>query len=210
MFRRILAIALALASSLIVIAWGTSWRKPLVLHSAGFPVASGRLLDATVKYGIMGDAEREWLLKLAQWLKDNGQEPPDFQAKGWEEALFASQKGLEVSISRRTFTMEWCTYEGNASQIENPEIYPLGFHYERWLGGQWEYSQRSYPFGWYTRICVPCWVLMVILGPYPIFWFLRGPMRSWHRLRRGQCIKCGYNLTGNTSGVCPECGTARR
>ena len=21
------------------------------------------------------------------------------------------------------------------------------------------------------------------------------------------CIPCGYNLTGNTSGVCPECGT---
>ena len=27
------------------------------------------------------------------------------------------------------------------------------------------------------------------------------------RLQKGLCIKCGYNLTGNTSGVCPECGT---
>jgi hypothetical protein len=27
------------------------------------------------------------------------------------------------------------------------------------------------------------------------------------RLRRGLCVKCGYNLVGNTSGVCPECGT---
>lgn len=24
------------------------------------------------------------------------------------------------------------------------------------------------------------------------------------------CLKCGYNLTGNASGVCPECGTATR
>lgn len=24
----------------------------------------------------------------------------------------------------------------------------------------------------------------------------------------GRCQKCGYNLRGNTSGVCPECGTA--
>lgn len=23
----------------------------------------------------------------------------------------------------------------------------------------------------------------------------------------GQCRNCGYNLTGNTSGMCPECGT---
>ena len=24
----------------------------------------------------------------------------------------------------------------------------------------------------------------------------------------GHCQKCGYNLTGNVSGVCPECGEA--
>ncbi len=35
---------------------------------------------------------------------------------------------------------------------------------------------------------------------------------SWlhHRRRRippGHCQKCGYNLTGNVSGRCPECGT---
>ena len=34
---------------------------------------------------------------------------------------------------------------------------------------------------------------------------------SWWRERRnkprhGHCRKCGYNLTGNVSGVCPECG----
>jgi hypothetical protein len=27
------------------------------------------------------------------------------------------------------------------------------------------------------------------------------------RLRAGQCVMCGYNLTGNVSGRCPECGT---
>ena len=27
------------------------------------------------------------------------------------------------------------------------------------------------------------------------------------RLENGLCLKCGYDLTGNTSGVCPECGT---
>ena len=27
------------------------------------------------------------------------------------------------------------------------------------------------------------------------------------RSRQGQCRKCGYNLTGNVSGTCPECGS---
>lgn len=26
--------------------------------------------------------------------------------------------------------------------------------------------------------------------------------------RRGVCRKCAYNLTGNVTGICPECGTA--
>ena len=29
----------------------------------------------------------------------------------------------------------------------------------------------------------------------------------WHHIPPGHCQKCGYNLTGNMSGICPECGT---
>jgi hypothetical protein len=35
-------------------------------------------------------------------------------------------------------------------------------------------------------------------------------MRRWVRARRravGLCLSCGYDLAGNASGVCPECGT---
>ena len=28
------------------------------------------------------------------------------------------------------------------------------------------------------------------------------------RRRSGECTNCGYDLTGNESGVCPECGEA--
>jgi hypothetical protein len=31
---------------------------------------------------------------------------------------------------------------------------------------------------------------------------------EYTRWRAGQCASCGYDLTGNTSGVCPECGKA--
>ncbi|GJM25902.1 MAG: hypothetical protein DHS20C16_23170 [Phycisphaerae bacterium] len=34
------------------------------------------------------------------------------------------------------------------------------------------------------------------------YWFWR-----MDHLPEGQCLNCGYNLTGNASGTCPECGT---
>lgn len=37
---------------------------------------------------------------------------------------------------------------------------------------------------------------------------IAGPLRRASRRKSPTCIKCGYNLTGNISGVCPECGTA--
>lgn len=55
-------------------------------------------------------------------------------------------------------------------------------------------------------IQVPLWMLLGIFAAYPILtvtpWARR---RRWHRA--GLCIGCGYDLTGNISGVCPECRT---
>ena len=39
------------------------------------------------------------------------------------------------------------------------------------------------------------------------WWSVVRPGRTWvRRLLHGRCPSCGYNLTGNVSGVCPECG----
>ncbi len=50
-------------------------------------------------------------------------------------------------------------------------------------------------------------LLLLVLGSYPLFTAIAGRMRIRHRKRRNLCVDCAYNLTGNTSGVCPECGT---
>ena len=51
--------------------------------------------------------------------------------------------------------------------------------------------------------------------PFFLSWLLFLPAavafrRHRARLRRGAglCMRCGYDLTGNLSGVCPECGAA--
>jgi hypothetical protein len=51
------------------------------------------------------------------------------------------------------------------------------------------------------RLRVPIWLITVTLAILPMVGLPR-------RVKgRSHCQVCGYNLTGNTSGVCPECGT---
>jgi hypothetical protein len=106
--------------------------------------------------------------------------------------------------------VEWGSYEGL------PGVPSGGFH-----GADWRIrSCRSRQLRWlprrfYTRgadlgahcdyrsISFPIWLpLVAVTIPTAIL---------WHRDRRprpGHCSTCGYNLTGNLSGICPECGCA--
>jgi len=56
------------------------------------------------------------------------------------------------------------------------------------------------PSAYFVRF--PIWILVLVTA-IPTAWL-------WHRDRRrirpGCCLRCGYDLTGNTSGVCSECG----
>ena len=54
----------------------------------------------------------------------------------------------------------------------------------------------------------PVWCVVALLFVFPIRSILRGPWMRHLRRRRGRCTTCGYDLTGNVSGVCPECGLA--
>jgi len=40
-----------------------------------------------------------------------------------------------------------------------------------------------------------------------VWWFIWGRPRKMKAKRRFLCDNCSYSLIGNTSGVCPECGT---
>ena len=67
---------------------------------------------------------------------------------------------------------------------------------------RWETDQ-------YATICVPCWFAAFCFALSPACWLLsQYPITAAQKRRRGLCGRCSYNLTGNTSGVCPECGTS--
>lgn len=77
---------------------------------------------------------------------------------------------------------------------------------EGWLfsGGGWLGTVRieNSHSGVLPMIILPGWFAILLLGiPTGIlFWLDR------KRFGVGKCAACGYDLTGNKSGTCPECG----
>lgn len=61
---------------------------------------------------------------------------------------------------------------------------------------------------WLSDCIFPVWAPIVVLMGYPVVRLMRGPLRTYCRRRRGLCLGCGYDLTGNMGGRCPECGRA--
>ena len=58
-----------------------------------------------------------------------------------------------------------------------------------------------------TSVSFPHWLPMILLGTAPLVAMWRG-FRRFQRKETYRCLHCGYDLTGNVSGVCPECGSA--
>lgn len=52
---------------------------------------------------------------------------------------------------------------------------------------------------------LPLWLIAVVTGLGSV-WSLRGPLCRWRRRRKGLCVECAYDLTGNVTGTCSECG----
>ncbi len=66
------------------------------------------------------------------------------------------------------------------------------------------FRYRLYNWGsryWHYSLFIPLWVPILTIA-IPTVWL-------WRRDRRhppGHCRNCGYDLTGNVTGVCSECG----
>ena len=90
--------------------------------------------------------------------------------------------------------------------LNNP-IPPPPLHAE-WAGFQLSLANNRSPGGGYRHLFIkmPLWFPIIVFSIYPAIAFIRGPYRRYRRRKKGLCLTCGYNLTGNVSGICPECG----
>ncbi len=96
-------------------------------------------------------------------------------------AAKAEPRAFSVSVKRQPF----------AAQVR--DTWRIFMFWEPWAGGR----ARHLEF--------PLWPLAAGAGLVAaVAWWLDPPRR---RPRPGCCKACGYDLTGNVSGRCPECGT---
>jgi len=61
----------------------------------------------------------------------------------------------------------------------------------------------------YYQVLVAFWFMWLGFAVYPVIFFIGSYRRR--RMRRQvlqPCVQCGYDLKGNESGTCPECGSA--
>lgn len=75
----------------------------------------------------------------------------------------------------------------------------------------WGFPEDGFPYHYSQirrHIICPFWMVFTLSAVVPALVIRAAVRRRWRRRRRGHCVSCGYDLTGNTSGVCPECGQA--
>ena len=111
-----------------------------------------------------------------------------------EEPTFMQDDYKEVrrDFEKRGRDPKWTTSTPNALKADL-----------RWGGFGYSYASVESSIGW--SVFVPLWAPTLLLLLLPMLWLIS---RGWSVQTGEQCTGCGYNLTGNTSGVCPECGVA--
>jgi hypothetical protein len=103
---------------------------------------------------------------------------------------------LDCWVWRGRLTLTHFHPVSQVSSIRGMTFTPPGFHFV--IGG---YGGMKIIF-----IDIKLWVLFLGCLVYPAFVIHNHFRLLRYRRQAGLCIYCGYNLTGNTSGICPECG----
>ena len=137
---------------------------------------------------------------------------PFFQ---FDPVSLAERRGFHLSCSSaRTTLPSWTP--GLTDELEFVTAYPYEWpDMARFVKAsprlemRWEsFADSSYANTW-RGVVVPYWLLCLVtlLAPGARFgWHARRALAVRGRSRRPLCVECGYNLTANISGVCPECG----
>jgi len=121
-----------------------------------------------------------------------------FASFRWEAAYFSRQNRFVAVLCPAGLIVARYEFKPlNAERVIRPERFHWGRQTTivRWLPG-FRITDD------YVGGGIPLWPFILAAIPVSIAMFYRD-----RRVPPGRCPKCRYDLTGNISGGCPECGT---
>ena len=118
--------------------------------------------------------------------------------KPWPSVTaYASPWSLEVLPA--SASSRWSHSISKSTSVYLRMVTRAGFGYS----AEWHNAGPMYTTT--HSLTFPTWLVVVAFSALPAYSAIR--RRQISKRDDESCENCGYNLTGNTSGVCPECGT---
>lgn len=124
---------------------------------------------------------------------------------GWGDFKILGSSRVEYWTQNGVFVYQLYTnYRPNHGILEGWRVWRISKKYYVWRFG---YSQNA----WGYKIRIPLWLPFLLFAlPSAYLWWMGWWNNKYYPPQPDHCQKCGYNLTGNTSGTCPECGTSHK
>lgn len=120
----------------------------------------------------------------------------------WAESLVHT-----IGWRRTAFVLDDVIVREKSFYLSSGAVSLTWQQYGRVLDSGWEIHDGDGSIVWLpswgaTECVVPLWIpfLLLAVSTVSVWWLDR------RRIPPGRCGHCGYNLTGNVSGRCPECG----
>jgi hypothetical protein len=125
------------------------------------------------------------------WVDRSGNSPPRW-----------SRRTLALYDPRAVQTFAWVPPDG---------LLPHAWAVEQRAGATFDNATYQCEEKWYvgTTVWVPYWLPTALASILPVSFAVKVWRRRAARPGSSRCSACGYDLTANVSGVCPECGTPR-
>jgi hypothetical protein len=189
-----------LSAALLVVTVVFWWLQPdRVLECLSYVNHSGDGWSLTYCYGQIGIVHNSGTV---QWIPE--------RSGGW---IFEIPSGWSMR--------SWGLVGSHSlSGVFRPSTKFLGFGWRRYDQVVWPYSENAtappvifagFPLSGttatfrYREIDVPIWLFIIAFSVAPSIRVYRF-VRELRQPKPNECVECGYDLTGNVSGKCPECG----
>ena len=200
MKRRLLNLVTALSLLLCATALGAWWSRS---HKPVFTYVYWHTSDLTITGGSITVACSDgdwWLHRETYWEVFDEQDvlrrESDWLPARGIHAVYQTFKGEDGGGRSPKWYWEWWRLRASHDENEDRRIPTDG-----------EDETVTMRLSW-TDVSLPAWLPALLFAILPTFRAMSA-LRACARPGPGHCQKCGYDLTGNVSGVCPECGQAR-